>query len=87
MEIICRLCPECGQENTAFDESLHSIYHSKRRAGWTKNMDWAAAKIPENKNEEELAAKVGDFLKKVRMRGKTSASAPEPAEKKLKTET
>ena len=44
MEIICRLCPECGQENTAFDESLHSIYHSKRRAGWKKNLDWAAAK-------------------------------------------
>lgn len=89
MEVICKFCPECGQANKAFDESLHSVHHSKRRAGWKKNMDWAASKVPENRDEEELAAKVGDFLKKVCMRGKTNASSlvQEPQQKKNKVDT
>ena len=72
----------------AFDEKLHGVHSSKRKSGWQKNMEWAAKKKPETQSEAELSCKVGDFLKKVRLRRALpqAASPSQAAPKRLKAE-
>ena len=75
--VVDQFCRECGAANNSFDTELHDIHRSGKRSGWAANAEWLAKQKPQNEVEEQVFAKTGDFLKKIRQKTTTTPSLPQ----------